>query len=81
MTEMNLTKHQKQALCYLAQWDHEWGGLGYADGRSAQELIKRSWVVECIEINRGITGIMTCGMRYVITVKGRKAARDLGWKP
>ena len=76
-----LTRFQKRALFNIAYWDHEYGGLGHADGRSVQELIKRHWVVPCIHVSKGWTGIMTAEMQYVITVAGRKAALELGWKP
>ena len=78
---MNLTRSQKRALFQLAEIGHEYGGLGWADGRSAQELIKRYWAEGCIEVRRGMGGVMTCEMQYVITAKGRKAAIELGWEP
>ena len=77
----DLTKQQKLALFWLADWDHNTGGLGYADGRSAQELIKRRWVEACVRVDTGMKGVMACEMRYVITAEGRKAAIKLGWRP
>ena len=77
----NLTKFQKRALFDLAEWDHEYGGLGRANGRSAQALIKRGWVRPCVKVDSGWTGVMACEMRYVITTKGRKAATEFGWEP
>ena len=76
-----LTKHQKRALFWIVGWDSAYGGLCSADGRSVQELIKRRWVVPCICVEKGFTGIMTAEMKYVITANGRQAAVELGWKP
>ena len=84
MTEMKvsgLTKYQKRTLFWLADWGKDFGGLGYADGRSAQELIKRRWADACVRVDTGMKGVMACEMRYVITAEGRKAAHELGWRP
>ena len=80
-TSNSLTKFQMRALYYAAHWDHAYGGLAEFDGRSAQELIKRGWVENCVLVKTTMNGVMSSGMRYVITAEGRKAACELGWKP
>ncbi len=77
-----LTKFQKQALFYAAFWDQEHGGVApIVDGRSAQTLIKRGWMENCVVVKTGLGGVMTSGMGHVITTQGREAAREHGWEP